>query len=198
MTDSIGTITGKRIFGILATENVHKVRRELSELRRGIGKAPGELPELWGYIFEDFPEEYMGRGSAPSREEWAYYTAMTPFAMHQQGHSAEKEPMHEKGVSFGQAVRKLAKPNDADSLERVRKRFNICASSADFHDLAYYLRGLIQQMRAAGIAFDYGMLADDLFFYQFPDLIPGIRLRWGQDFYRMPAKAEEDADSKAS
>ena len=40
-------------------------RAELAKLRRGIGHAPGELPELWGSFLLEMPESFQGR-SAPS------------------------------------------------------------------------------------------------------------------------------------
>ena len=39
--------------------NPHQIRADLANLRRGIGKAPGDLTELWGLLFRDFPEELM-------------------------------------------------------------------------------------------------------------------------------------------
>lgn len=59
-------------------------RAELAKLRRGIGHAPGELPELWGSFLLEMPESFQGR-SAPSAAEWAVYLALTLYAMHQQG-----------------------------------------------------------------------------------------------------------------
>ena len=65
-------------------------RAELAKLRRGIGHAPGELPELWGSFLLGMPESFQGR-SAPSAAEWAVYLALTLYAMHQQG----ERPPHE-------------------------------------------------------------------------------------------------------
>ena len=59
-------------------------RAELAKLRRGIGHAPGELPELWGCFLLGMPESFQGR-SAPSAAEWAVYLALTLYAVHQQG-----------------------------------------------------------------------------------------------------------------
>ena len=41
--------------------NPHLVRADLANLRRGIGKKPGELPQLWELLFRDFPEELMSQ-----------------------------------------------------------------------------------------------------------------------------------------
>ena len=34
-------------------------KAQLAQLRRGVGKRPGELPELWGMFLKNMPEELM-------------------------------------------------------------------------------------------------------------------------------------------
>lgn len=65
--------------------NPHQIRADLANLRRGIGKAPGDLPELWGLLFRDFPEELMSSTGEPTWAEWAVSGALTLYALHQQG-----------------------------------------------------------------------------------------------------------------
>ena len=72
-------------------------RAELAKLRRGIGHAPGELPELWGSFLLGMPESFQGR-SAPSAAEWAVYLALTLYAMHQQGND---RPMTAPATRWG-------------------------------------------------------------------------------------------------
>ena len=76
-------------------------RAELAKLRRGVGRAPGDLPELWGSFLRGMPESFQGR-SAPSAAEWAVYLALTLYAMHQQGND---RPMNRPGNTLGRAVR---------------------------------------------------------------------------------------------
>ena len=57
-------------------------RAELAELRRGVGRQPGDLPALWGALLADMPEQLQG-SNGPSKAEWAVYTALTLFALHQ-------------------------------------------------------------------------------------------------------------------
>ena len=100
-----------------ATQQLHRLqalpdnqrRAELAKLRRGIGHAPGELPELWGSFLLEMPESFQGR-SAPSAAEWAVYLALTLYAMHQQGND---RPMNCPGNTLGRAVRQLAERNSA-------------------------------------------------------------------------------------
>lgn len=56
-------------------------RAELAELRRGVGRQPGDLPALWGALLADMPEQLQG-SNGPSKAEWAVYTALTLFALH--------------------------------------------------------------------------------------------------------------------
>jgi CRISPR system Cascade subunit CasB len=158
-------------------------RSTLANMRRGIGRAPGDMPELWGVFLQDMPEEMQGKGGAPSYAEWAVYTVLTMFSLHQQGWDPNKEPMYVHGEHFGRAVRKLVPPGDEDALTRVQRRFNCVATASDMKELSYYLRGLIQLLRAEGIPIDYPELASDLFYFQIEGSAPGIRLKWGQDFY---------------
>ena len=40
----------------------------LAKMRKGVGKVPGADPELWGILFEDLPEELIGRGISKELE----------------------------------------------------------------------------------------------------------------------------------
>ena len=52
-------------------------KAQLAQLRRGVGKRPGELPELWGMFLKNMPEELMGRNGDPSYGEWAIEIKIT-------------------------------------------------------------------------------------------------------------------------
>lgn len=154
--------------------------RALAELRRGIGKEPGDQPQLWGYFLEGMPESMMGINE-PSRAERAIYTALTLFALHQQGSDPNSSLMHCEGVSFGTAVSKMRTEYNKESLGR---RFRIASTSSSVEELANHLRSMIQLLKRDGIGLDYGMLASDLYLFQFPEFASRVRLKWGEDYYR--------------
>ena len=174
--------TDKQISGILNSGNPGAQKAILANLRQGVGHVPGEIPQLWGAYLQEMPEELYSQSGKPSRAEWAVYTALTLFALHQQGHDPSKDPMNKTGCSFGCAVAKLV--HSEDEKERVLRRFNAAATASDIAETAYHLRTLIQMLRGEGIPLDYPALAKDLYFYQNVELSPSIRLKWGQDFYR--------------
>lgn len=183
---------GMRLKSWMEETNEARIKGDLAQLRRGIGKKPGEIPEIWELIFSGFPEELMSKGEEASWAEWAVSTSLCMYALHQQGKNIHKENMHKEHQSLGQAVRKLAPTQDDPDLARIRKRFTIFATAADIEECAYYLRGLVQLLRAKEIPMDYVQLAYDLYEFQINTGAAKVRLRWGQDFYRISKQEEEE------
>lgn len=169
-----------------------ELKAEMAWLRRGVGAAPGEKPELWSVLFDGFPEELMSKNGIPTRAEWAVSLALTLYALHQQGRDPKQEPMHEKGQALGTAVRRLA--GSEERLPAVRRRFNAFVTAADMPECAHYLRGLVQLLRAEGIPLDYVRLTEDLYWFQTEAGARRVKLRWGQDFYRMPQGEKEEVN----
>ncbi len=182
--------------GDAGTLDLGSSKAQLAQLRRGVGKRPGELPELWGIFLRNMPEELMGKEGRPSYAEWAIYTALTLFALHQQGHS---EPMHAEGEEnrLGRAVKKLAHGEEEE--ENVRRKFSIAARSDDMEELSYHLKTLVRMLGSNDIKLDYEDLAKDLYRFQFENDTDQVRLKWGQDFYRFVGtkdRGEEEKDEK--
>lgn len=176
--DQVKQYVAQQLFRLEQLRGVSAGRAALAQLRRGIGHEPGEVPQLWGAFLGEMPEELQNLSGKPSREEWAIYTVLTLYALHQQGHS---DNMNVKGVSLGSAAAKLA-PND-EERERIWRRLNLVAQSDDMIELSYRLRQLITLLKSGGVGLDYVMLAADLYEYQFTDSANHVRLRWGQSFF---------------
>ena len=196
MTDecrAVGNYVESKLNEYSRNVNEGYVRAHLAQLRRGIGRIPGDAPEIWGILFADMPEEMMSRNDKPTKEEWAVYTALTLYALHQQGNDIQKENMYRQNFRLGLSVAGLVKDEKKDR-ERIAGRFNAFATANDMQEAAYYLRGLIQLLRAANIPLDYVRLAQELYRFQDPDEAPKVWLAWGQDFYRM--KKSETKEEK--
>lgn len=182
---SVANYVGQRIYSLAADEKTldrSASKARLARLRHGAGKSPGELPELWGEFLQSLPEELMGKDK-PSYAEWAVYTALTLFALHQQGHT---EPMHAVGDEnrLGAAVSKLVHSSDEDEIERVRFKLSLAANSDDMTELAYRLKTIVQLLSREKIKLNYTDLARDLFWFQHERSTDNVRLKWGQDFYK--------------
>ena len=188
----IGGFVERKINLIKNTSNDSLVKAMLANLRRGVGRKPGSMPEIWDLTLEGLPEEFMSKDGFPTKEEWAVHIALTLFALHQQGRNIKTESMNNRDISFGKAVRSLA-ADEAD-IPRVKRRFDAALKADDIEGLAYYTRSLIQLLKSNDTSFNYPMLAKDLYLFQTNDK-DVVRLSWGQDFYRRyDAKTDEKID----
>lgn len=153
----------------------------LARLRRAASKPPGGDPALWELTVGGLPGHPTSDAATP--EEVAAHTALTLYALHQQSRA---EPAHVRGIGIGQAVQRLAAANGQAG---VRRRFDAVATAASYGEVSHHLRGLIGQLRSAGIPLDYGMLADDLLQIQRGGQAATVRLRWARQLYRLDQTA---------
>lgn len=186
----IVTRVHKKIAALVNDANEGAVKADLANLRKGIGKKPGELPQIWGLIYEDLPEELFGQGKKASKEEWAMYISLTMFALHQQGCDLKNNCMHEKGRHLGAAIGDLIE--DKESIKRIKHRFDALVTSQSVEELSNHLRGIIQLMKAKGVALDYGSLANDIYWFQIPGKKNSVGLQWARQFYSTTNKKERE------
>lgn len=171
------------------TKNASLLRAQLAYLRRGIGKNPGAIPEIWEMTLGNIPDSWMSRDGKPTREENAIHTALTYYALHQQSKDIKEKSMHEDGVGLGKALARMIKSEE--DFSRIKRRFDMVATANSFEELAYHMRGAIQLLKFENIGMDYGLLAQDIYRYQFPTMRDGVRLKWGEDFYQFKINEEQ-------
>lgn len=176
----------QKISSIAGNNNESAVRTILANLRRGIGESPGSIPALWEITFNGFPEALRGKDDSPSKGEWAIHTALTLYALHQQGKSIKHSPMNQDGISLGTSLRRLIS-NDDDE-KRVKRRFDAAATSDSLEEISHHLRGLVNLLKSQDVPLDYSSLASELYWFQNPDYRDSVRLGWGREFYRIPSK----------
>ena len=174
-------------------------RAYMAELRKGVGKKPGELPMLFGTLLEDMPENFMSKDGNPTEAEWACYVALTLFAWHQQGKDLKTETgcMHTGDyTSVGAALRKLKLKldlvDDANAEERLLKKLQIIITATDINGFSQHLRSMIKLFAQNNIGLDYALLAADIYDWQFTGSRDAVNLRWGQDFYRRSKEEKEN------
>lgn len=185
----IKTYTQEKIQSIRKLHSESKRRAVLATLRRGAGREPGEAPEAWGIVLDRMPYKLYNSSGRLSAAEIAVYNALTLYALHQEGKDTQLQCMHHEGVSLGNAASRLG---EGDDRERIWKRFLKVATAADINEAVYFLRNIIQLLRTAGIGFDYGELALDLYFLQFEKGADNVRLKWGQSFYHNADDSENN------
>ena len=167
-------------------------RSTLANLRRGVGKNLGEVPEIWGLIFNGLPKNLLGTKEL-SNAEWAIYNTLTLYALHQQGHDEYMNCDNDK-VSIGTAVAKLIK-ND-DDMKRILNRLNLVVTAVSPNDVEYHLRGIIQLLSNESIPLNYSRLAKELYLFRNSDYSKDVKLSWGRDFYHEYHKKPDDEGEK--
>lgn len=194
-TNAIKTCVARQLYRLQSLPEPQR-RAELAELRRGVGRQPGELPALWGSFLAEMPEELRG-SDGPSAAEWAIYTVLTLFALHQQGEAGVS--MHQPGRTLGGAVRQLAEASSVAGQDwtesSVLRRFNALATADSMPEVCHYLRGMIQLLRREKIGLDYPQLAVDLYRLQFVETAANVRLQWGRELYRITVDAMEEKEN---
>lgn len=166
----------------------------LAQLRRGLGKPAGSVPELWEITVGAVPESLSWDRDEPSCAEQAAHAVLTLFALHQQSLSIEA---HTPETSFGRAVGSL-RSESSWSDEAVTRRFMATSTAESFDEVLVHLRGLITQLRSARRSFDYARLADDLTDLLTPGRATRIRLAWGRDFYRTTTNTTQSSTDDSS
>ncbi|MFI9462428.1 type I-E CRISPR-associated protein Cse2/CasB [Streptomyces xiamenensis] len=164
----------------------------LARLRRGAGKPPEDVPDLWGLVdtgalYEDLPPgtrpATQGAETALERAENALHVALTLWALHQQ---SRREGMHRRDeparpAGLGAAVRRLMPGQDID--EPLRRRLVRAGNAPDLTTLAQRLRDIVPLLRPADIALDYALLAHQLYRWQQTGGREEVRRAWGRSFH---------------
>ncbi|MEU6038636.1 type I-E CRISPR-associated protein Cse2/CasB [Actinomadura sp. NPDC047616] len=152
----------------------------LAQLRRGAGKLPQDVPELWGLTGAErlYQDQALSEVQA-TRAETAAFLAVTLYALHQQSRTSQK--MHVPGVDLGTAVRRLMPAERID--EPIRRRFVRVGTAGTAEVLAYRLREVISLLRRDSVPLDYALLAERLYHAQTPDGLARVRRQWGRSFH---------------
>lgn len=193
----IENFVGRKIHILQAEADSGSGKAMLANLRRGIGHEPGELPQLFGILLADMPEDFWSKSGIATKEEWVCYAVLTLYALHQQGYDAGSQPMHtDEEVSMGKAMYRLlaAFEGDPNAEQRIVQKLRTLATSVDMKELSHHLRGIVQLLKSNGISINYKRLAGDLYEMQFPDGKRQVCLRWGQDFYGGRDKKDNGED----
>ncbi|WP_110590204.1 type I-E CRISPR-associated protein Cse2/CasB [Microbacterium suaedae] len=190
------TVTGARIRSLQGAyrRNESGAVGDLARLRRAVGTEIDDDLAIMGIAFDGSDEDLFDdvpQADTPLPEERAFFASVTLYALHQQSH--HDKSMHHGGYSLGRSARLLQRRLDRAS---TRARFTALGTSVTWDETLQHARGLVQQLRQAGIPLDYARFARDLF-----DLQSGradrVRLGWGRDFYRVTTSDDDTADTSS-
>lgn len=181
----IKNFVGRKIKFLQSQAETGEGKGMLANLRRGVGCELGEVPQLFGLVLLDMPETFLSRDGKATKEEWACYTALTLYALHQQGFDIKEKSMHiDENVSIGRSLLFLSeRQEDSNREKRAMQKLQTLITSQDRKEISYHLKGLVQMLSREGIPLNYTILAADLFEIQNLEGKKRVSMRWGQDFY---------------
>lgn len=161
-------------------------RATLARLRSLGTPGQGAWSIVGGDLFSGMPE--LGLSARDERRMLrAIAGAMSLYARHQQGSErgvALAPPSKDTSLrrrSFGWSCRSI-EPKLEDA-EGVRRRLQGIEAASDFSGVMYHVRGLVDLMKARGVAADYGLLARDLYLVQFDGARDRVFMTWSRDYY---------------
>ncbi|WP_424536672.1 type I-E CRISPR-associated protein Cse2/CasB [Sphaerisporangium viridialbum] len=184
VAEVIGEITGAYIAGLQRgyLQDRSAAVAALAQLRRGAGKVPEEMPDLWGmtgteglFTNNEVPEHEWERAEA------AHFLAVTLYALHQQSRPDKGMHRRHRDAELGAAVRQLMSNGEID--DGIRRRFVRVGTASTSEALADRLREIVSLLRGKSIPLDYALLAGQLYQAQLPDGIRKVRHRWGRSFH---------------
>lgn len=165
----------------------------LSKLRRSMGRPIQETVDIWSFLFDKLPENFLGNGEEESKEERAILAILQFYAMYQQGN--EESVVYQKGeekydYNIGDSLRVL---REGEATTGIDRRFNRMITSGSWEELIQHLRHLIKLLKAKEKQrkIDFSKLASDLYWFQM-GCEEQIKLSWGRAFYRTIEKENEN------
>jgi CRISPR system Cascade subunit CasB len=157
-------------------ESLRGDRAALAALRRGLGRPPGTVPDMYRYVEPWLPAE------APPWVEDAYYLIAVLFAYH---------PAEGGEGNMGDHFARARDPQGDNTA--IERRFTaLLAAHPD--DLPFYLRQAISFLRskgAGGIPIDWHTLFQDLRAWGYENR--SVQKRWARAFWgRAVQETEQD------
>lgn len=177
----------QRFVAHLERLNVPEKRAGLAALRRGLGRQPGEAPEMFPYVSRWVPEPR----SSPTWSEQVYYLVASLYAFHPVGW--ERIPSKPYGRNLGAS---LANLNDERGGRGVERRF-IALLNSHRDELPEHLRqniGLLRSGKRNNV--DWERLLNDLLHWDDPSR--RVQRAWAGSFWgneQLATEAEQGTPS---
>lgn len=140
-------------------------RGALASLRRGLGRKPGSVPEMYRYVVPFIPQ------NIPTGQEAAYYLVASLFALH---------PKSSFQGNLGDHLAATRDQNNSDALER---RFTSLLT-AHPDDLPDYLRQIVSYLKSKEVPVNWDQLFRDLQSWDHPDWRENVQRHWARTFWR--------------
>lgn len=173
-----------RLVDFLRSAKEQQDRAALAALRRGLGKAPGEAPEMFPLVIPRLP---------PNVKPWSercHYLTASLFALHPADWSGTGSGWRER--NFGASVRRLQ--GGAEASTGPERRF-VALLAAHDEDVGAHLQSLVGLLRAKDVPVDWEQLLTDLQRWERTDR--EVQRRWAQAYWAHEPEDEPAGDQPA-
>lgn len=171
----------KSFVGFLETLAEGRDRAAVAALRRGLGKEPGEAPEMFPYIVP------WTQGAWPVQEK-AYYLVASLFAWHQGSWHGEANKAELTNLAASLARLAAAEPAGRQGAER--RLVALLNSHQD--DLGNHLRHTVGLLKSKEVPVDWAQLLHDIQGWAWESR--SVQLAWARAFWGSAA-AETDTSN---
>jgi CRISPR system Cascade subunit CasB len=152
-------------------------RAALAALRRGLGKSPGQAPEMFPHVAPFIPER------ATAWDEACHYLVASLYALHPMDWTGDGNGHSDR--NFGVSVNRIdQRARAGDTPEKhtpgIERRF-VALLDADAEDVGEHLRSLVALLAGAGAPVDWQQLLDDLRFWHADRR--DVQRRWARAYW---------------
>ena len=189
-TQSIRSVT-HRMINVLDTMQKNKSANALlAALRNSVGKPLEQAEDIWPFLFENVPEEFLSLTGVPTKEETVIYTVLQLYAICMQGSNKNVIVDETFKGSIGSSLKAGRKVSeDSSALDR---RFNVLIASDSFEELTYHLRQIIILVRSkAELTINFSGLANDLYWFQLGQA-QSVCFKWATDYYSVNSQEQKN------
>ena len=185
--------TDQRFIDYLESLVNNKDRGAIANLRRGLGKPPGTVPQMDRYVLKFFSEEDK------VERMWLYYLVASLFAFWYQGKDEViSDPPANLGYSLRVLVDREATADNRNEIEdRIEKRL-VALLNCHRDDLPQHLRQIVSLLKARDVPVNWRQLLSDIKHWERDDR--RVQKEWAKSFWVgfRQDKTGEDAQDKIS
>ncbi|KAA9302305.1 MULTISPECIES: type I-E CRISPR-associated protein Cse2/CasB [Aerococcus] len=168
-------------------------KARLASLRHSIGRDMSQSIEIWPFIFENIPEDYLGQSSILTDQEEAILLTLQLYAVYQQGKDqAVWTDEVDRRKNFGHSLAYLRR-NEENKVATDR-RFNAMITATTYEEFKYHLRQMLQLLKSktkAEVPINFGGLSRDIYkvkgdrydFKHDRPYVESLRLSWAKAYY---------------
>lgn len=161
-----------------------KDRGAIANLRRGLGKPPGTVPQADRYVLKFLPED------TEVGQEEPYYLAASLFAFWYQGRDKViSDPPPNLGSSLRSLVDKEAGSGNRDEVEKRIEKHLVALLNCHRDDLPEHLRQIVSLLKAKDVPINWAQLLSDIRHWERDDRI--VQKAWARAFWIGSRQKEE-------